>query len=115
MKMEELQRRIDRLEYHQQVLLRMLKHSKDQLFYLIISKDLSKKETEELLELCEILSNKFQKQKAEGYVTFYPLLTELKECLSKKISYRELIQACLQQEVYIPLMKQLQELLEDEN
>lgn len=110
--MDEMKQRIETLEYHQQLLVRMLKHSKEQLYYLIISKDLSKGETEALLELCELLSNKYEKQKAEGYVTFYPLLTELKANLLSSISPEELVQACLKQGVYVALMEKIQEMLE---
>lgn len=111
--LDELQRRIETLEYHQQLLVRMLKHSNDQLYYLIIIKNLSKKETETLLDICEDVSKKFQKQKAEGYVTFYPLLNELQAHLPKSISINELVHACLKQGMYVALMQNMKELLEE--
>ena len=110
-KMDELERRIDKLEYHQQLLMRMMKHTEMQLYYLIIEKNLSRKETEDLLNLCENLNKEVEKQKAEGYVTFYPLLIELKSKLIPSISPGELIQACLNQGVYVSLMKELQKSL----
>ena len=105
--MDELVRRIEKLEYHQQLLLRMIGPAEMQLYYLIVHKNLSRKETEELLNLCDTLNKKVEKQKAEGYVTFNPLLIELKSKLTPSISPRELIQACLEQGIYISLMKEL--------
>ncbi|MEH6943548.1 DUF1878 family protein [Bacillus sp. JJ722] len=109
--MDEVQRRIETLEYHQQLLVRMLKHSNDQLYYLIITKNLSKLETETLLDICEKMNKKFQKQKAEGYVTFNPLLNELQAHLPNSISIHELVHACLKQGVYVALMQSMKELL----
>ncbi|MGM9924042.1 MAG: DUF1878 family protein [Bacillus sp. (in: firmicutes)] len=113
--MDQLQKRIETLEYHQQLLVRMLKHSDEQLYYLIIVNNLSKQETDSLLTACETLSKKMQKQKAEGYVTFYPLLNELKSHLPKSISPHELVDACLTQGVYVALMRSMKELLEEED
>ena len=109
--MDELVRRIEKLEYHQQLLLRMIGHEEMQLYYLIVHKNLSRKETEELLNLCDTLNKKVEKQKAEGYVTFSPLLIELKSNLTPSISPKELIQACLEQGIYVSLMKELQKSL----
>lgn len=109
--MDELEKRIDKLEYHQQLILRMIGDTEMQLYYLIINKNLSRKETEELLNLCDNLSKEVEKQKAEGYVTFNPLLIELKSKLISSISPGELIQACLKQGIYVSLMKELQKSL----
>lgn len=109
--MDELEKRIDKLEYHQQLILRMIGHKEMPLYYLIVDKNLSRKETEELLNLCDNLNKEVEKQKAEGYVTFYPLLIELKSKLIPSISPGELIQACLNQGVYVSLMKELQKSL----
>ena len=109
--MDELERRIERLEYHQQLLLRMIGHEEMQLYYLIVDKNLSRKETEELLNICDNLNKEVEKQKAEGYVTFNPLLIELKSKLIPSISPTELIQACLKQGVYVSLMKELKKSL----
>lgn len=111
MNMNELEKRLDKIEYHQQLILRMISQTDMPLYYLIIDKNLSKKETEELLNLCDILNKEVEKQKAEGYVTFKPLLIELKSKLLSSISPGELIQACLKQGVYVSLMKELQKSL----
>lgn len=109
--MDELERRLDKLEYHQQLILRMIGDTEMQLYYLIIDKNLSRKETEELLNLCDSLNKEVEKQKAEGYVTFNPLLIKLKSSLVPSISPEELIQACLKQGIYVSLMKELQKSL----
>lgn len=110
-RMNEFEKRLDKLEYHQQLILRMIGDTEMQLYYLIINKNLSRKETEELLNLCDNLNKEIEKQKAEGYVTFNPLLIELKSKLMPSITPGELIQACLKQGVYISLMKELQKSL----
>mgnify|MGYP003408314075 FL=1 len=111
--LDELLTKIEKLEYHQQLLIRMMKHSKEQLYYLIIEKNLSRKETEQLLKICEDLSIELKKQKAEGYVTFSPLLTELNNRLMPQISPEELVHACLTQGVYEELMQELKLLLKE--
>ena len=113
LKMDELVRRIEKLEYHQQLLLRMIGHAEMHLYYLIVHKNLSRKETEELLNLCDTLNKKIEKQKAEGYVTFSPLLTELNNRLMPQISPEELVHACLTQGVYEELMQELKLLLKE--
>ncbi|MGM9927195.1 MAG: DUF1878 family protein [Bacillus sp. (in: firmicutes)] len=111
--MENWQKKIETLEFHQQLLLRMLKNSKEQLYYLIIQKKLTKSETEQLLKLCDDLSIELERQKAEGFVTFYPLLTELKANLHPAISSEELVDACIQQGIYTELMRTIQPLLKE--
>ena len=111
--MDELAKRVEMLEFQQRLLLRMLKNSDDQLYYLIVDKRLDQEETEELLKLCERMNKKFEKQKAEGYVTFYPLLNELSESLNEKISLKELVAACLRQGVFVEYMETLKQLLKD--
>jgi hypothetical protein len=91
----------------------MLKDSKHQLYYLIVKKNLTKKETEELLKTCEELSMKYKKQKAEGYLHFSPLLFELQSKLPSKIEVAELVEACLKQGVFQSLMREMKNLLVD--
>ncbi|MGN1401428.1 MAG: DUF1878 family protein [Bacillus sp. (in: firmicutes)] len=107
--MEDVRKRVEQLEFQQSLLLRMLKNSKEQLYYMIIQKNLTKQQTEELLILCENMSKKYEKQKAEGYVTFYPLLSELKKHLPANISPEELVSACLRQGEFLAFMEQMGE------
>ena len=105
--MEDLKKRVEQLEFQQQLLMKMLKHTDDQLHYLFIKKNLTKAEAELLIKNCEKLSMEFEKQKAEGFVTFSPLLCELKSYLPAHIAPEELIAACLQQGEFVPLMLQM--------
>ncbi|WP_019240383.1 MULTISPECIES: DUF1878 family protein [Bacillus] len=109
--MENLLKRIEVLEYHQQLLIRMLKETNQPLYYFIIVNNLSRSETEHILEICEMMNKKFQKQKAEGYVTFYPLLQELQANISPSISIKDLVDACIKQEVYVLFMEEMKQLL----
>ena len=106
--MEDLKKRVEQLEFQQQLLMKMLTHTDDQLYYLFIKKNLTKAEAERLMEHCERLSIDFEKQKAEGFVTFSPLLCDLKKNLPADISLEELITACLQQGIFVPFMQQMQ-------
>jgi len=111
--MEKWQKKIETLEFHQQLLLTMVTDTPFKLYHLIIKKNLTKEETERLLQLCDSLSVKLQKQKAEGFVTFYPLLTELKANLQPTISCKELVESCLEQGIHKELMQTLIPLIED--
>ncbi|WP_108671913.1 DUF1878 family protein [Peribacillus acanthi] len=109
--MEHLFEKIETLQFHQQLIMMMLGEVKEQLYVLIIKKNLSKKETEELLELCEELSNKYKKQKAEGFLNFYPLLQELKNKMNSKITLKEIVEACRKQGVYTEVMNEFHSML----
>ncbi|MFS0782974.1 DUF1878 family protein [Bacillus sp. 1P06AnD] len=111
--MDEIAERLDKLEYHQQLLVRMLKDTELPLYYLIVEHDLSKEDTEQVLNICEELSKKFKKQKAEGYVTFYPLLFELQKKIPASISSLELIHACIKQGVHTEFMKEMKSVLQE--
>ena len=105
--MEDLKKRVELLEFQQRLLMKMLKDTDDQLYYLFIKKNLTKAEAERLVEYCEKMSKEFEKRKAEGFVTFSPLLCDLKKNLPPDIAPEELIAACLQQGVFVPFMQQM--------
>lgn len=107
MNLDELLEKINRLEFHQKRLLKMVESTSLKFDYLIVEKSLSQKEADNILKYCESLSSKFQKQKAEGFVYFHPLYHELTKFLEPKLKAEEVIEACLEQGLYIPLMQEL--------
>lgn len=105
--MASLEERLEKLEYYQSLLMEMVDHHKKPFYSLVIRANLTKEEVEELLKLCESLSNKYEKQKAEGLVIFTPLLTEFAGMLNPKLNVDQTIEAMLKQNMFIPLMSQL--------
>lgn len=108
MKNDELMEKINRLEYHQSLLLEMISDGKSHPFYrLIIKKFLSKQEVEHIYKICEELNNELEEQKAEGFVYFQPLFEKFQSSLPPKVHAREVVLACLGQQLFQPLMEEL--------
>lgn len=110
---EELLKRIERLEYHQQLLLDLINTEHYPFTKLIIQKEMDKEEVFEFYQLCEYMSNNLQEQKAEGFLNFYPLLKEFSEKLNRKLEVKETVESCLQQNMYVELMTEFQKYLSD--
>ncbi|MBM4764165.1 DUF1878 family protein [Bacillus sp. B15-48] len=104
---DDLMKKINMLEYHQKLLLKMVGHSRLNFYYLIIENSLSQEEADRILMNCENLSKDLQKQKAEGFVYFHPLYKQFKLFLEPKLNADEVIAACLEQGLYVPLMQEL--------
>lgn len=103
----ELIDKIKQLEYQQTLLLYMLKNSNDDFYKLVITYSLSEEEVEAFYDFCEKLNNDFENQKAEGFVNFHPLFEKFKACLPQKVTAWEVIHACISQQLFVPLMKEL--------
>lgn len=108
--MEEMEERLIRLEYHQQLLLKMLKGHTFPVYEVIIKNGLSEEEVEEVFTLCEEFSKEFEKQKKAGYVHFDSLLKEFTNRLNIKIRPHDLVIALYEQNLYLPLMTKFNEL-----
>lgn len=109
--MEDILKRLERIEYHQKLLTKMINDPKNALTKLIILNDLSSQEVEDFYQLCEMMSKKLEEQKAEGFVYFHPLLEEFKAKLTKKLNIDEVVQACLKQNLFSELMSEFAKLL----
>lgn len=112
MKMREFEERLKKIEYHQKLLLEMIKNQTFPLYELLIRKDLSEEEVDELFTLCDMLNEKLAQQKEEGFVYFTPLLTEFVGMLNRKLHPEETINAFLMQDMYPTLMGILKKTLE---
>ncbi len=103
--MDDLKARIERMEYHQKLLLGMIQPMNKDFDLLIINKGLSKREVEDFFLLCKELTEEMEKQKAEKFVYHFPLFKQFTSRLNGKLKPIETIQACLNQKVYPKLMK----------
>ena len=103
----ELLERINVLEYHQRLLLKMLNDPSLELYKLIIENGISEQEIEQFYSLCDNMSIKMEEQKAEGYVYFHPLFHELTVSLPSTLNVRDVINACLTQKLYLPLFQEM--------
>lgn len=107
MNMEEMKARVERLEFHQRLLLGMIHKTEKAFDLLVIKNNLSESEVQDFLDLCEELNKEFEKQKADHFVYYAPLFQEFTTKLNKKLSPKETISACLKQNMYVELMKKL--------
>ncbi|MFE4240832.1 DUF1878 family protein [Peribacillus butanolivorans] len=98
---------IEILRFHQQLLLNLIRNPEAKLDFLFVEKNFTKKEAEELLETCDVLSKRFEIEKAEGYMNFRPLFIQFEKRLNPKITIKECINACLSQGLYVSFMKEM--------
>jgi hypothetical protein len=103
----ELLQRIQILEYHQKLLLKLLTNPKLEFDKLIIENGNSEQEIKQFYTLCDKMSIKLEEQKAEGYLNFLPLFHEFSVSLPSTLKIREVINACLAQKLYLPLFQEL--------
>lgn len=108
MNLDALLEKINRLEYHQSLLLKMISTSNDQFYKLVIEKSLTKHDVEQFFQKCDELTLLYKKQKAEGLVYFDSLFTEFQKALPPSLNAEEVVRACLRQQLYLPLMLEFQ-------
>jgi hypothetical protein len=108
---ESLEERIERLEYYQSLLFELVEADKAAFYKLIVKSHLTKGEVDSLLTLCKTMDEKFKQQKAEGFVTFTPLLTEFVGMLHSKLEVKEVIDALINHGMYLTLMNEFKKLL----
>ena len=111
MNMDDLLKRIKRIEYHQTLLLKMSQTSTQAFYKLIIEKSLGEEDVKRFQLLCEELNNEWKEQKAEGFVYFHPLFNKLTKKLHPALQTEETIEACIAQGIYLPLMTELKKYL----
>lgn len=99
--------RIKLLEYHQKLLLQLLTNPQLEFYKLIIEKGISEQEVHVFFQLCDEMSIKLEEQKAEGYVYFHPLFNEFAASIPANLSVKEVIKACLVQNLFEVLFQEL--------
>lgn len=102
--MNEILERLQQLEFHQQLLLKMINKKGHEFDFLIIANRLSKKEVQQFYDLCEELSISAKEQEADQFVFYTPLFKEFVHRLNHKLKPEEVIEACLKQNIYKELM-----------
>jgi hypothetical protein len=109
--MESLESRLERLEFYFQILLKNT-NLKDKPFYeLIIQKELTKQEVNDIFKSCEELNKKYSEQKAEGFIDYAPLLTQFVGMLTPKIAPYEAIDTLSKQGLYKEMMREFSEII----
>lgn len=103
---QELLNRILILEYHQKLLVELISDQTLNFYKLIIKHGLSEQEVKEFFSLCEELTIKMEEQKAEGFVYFHPLFEEFSTFLPPVLNVKEVVQACVSQQLYEPLLEE---------
>ncbi|WP_035098885.1 YhaI family protein [Anoxybacteroides tepidamans] len=106
-----MEERIAKLEYHRSLLLEMVDEENKPFHYLVIASDLTKEEVEEVIALCEKLSEEYEKQKAEGLTIFTPLLLHFAGMLNPRLPLEKTVDALLKQQMFTPLMKEFKKLI----
>ncbi|XKE54619.1 YhaI family protein [Sutcliffiella horikoshii] len=106
-----MEERLANLEFYMELLLKQMDRSKYPWDYLIMRGKLSRREVQALYQLCEDLSKEMEKQKAEGFVTFSPLLIQFRQALPPDLLLEETIAALRTQGHYVPLMDAFQKLI----
>ncbi|MDQ1004202.1 hypothetical protein QFZ28_004602 [Neobacillus niacini] len=107
----ELQARVNLLEYHQKLLLKMLAAPNLEFYRLVIENGISEHEVETFNLLCEHLNIKMEEQKAEGFINFHPLFIEFLNSLPEKLIAKEVVHACLKQHLFEPLFSEFRKCL----
>lgn len=112
--MDSVERRIERLEYYQRLMIGLVEIQRWPFHHLVMNKQLTEEEVTVLFQLCEELTEEYKKQKAEGFVGFSPLLRTFKQYLNPKLSSHEVINSLYQEGLYLPLMTVLHQAMTDE-
>jgi len=103
--------KIEKLEYHQGLLLKIIDNPHNEFNKLVIASSLSKKEVEEFNDLCEDMIKEWEEQKAEGFVYFHPLFQKFSNKLHARLQPEKVIPACIRQRKFLPLMEELNKYL----
>jgi hypothetical protein len=99
-----LEERLATLEYYMELLMKQMDHTRFPWDGLIIRVRLNRSDVEFIYDLCERLSKEMEKQKAEGFVTFSPLLIQFRQALPPSLPWEETINAMRSQGLYTSLM-----------
>lgn len=107
MEESEVLQKLRLIQYHQKLIVSMLEKSNDEFYKLVIKNGLMEEEVNDFFQHCEKLSIDLEEQKAEGFVYFHPLYQHFSDSLNRKLSVKEVINACVTQNLFVPLMKEL--------
>lgn len=106
-----LMEKINKLEYQQKLLLKIIDNPNNSFYKLVVEKSLGEKDVEAFKQLCEKMNIKLEEQKAEGFVYFHPLFKEFEKYLHPNLKVCEVIHACIKQQLFLPLMDEFKKYL----
>ncbi len=106
-----MEERLATLEYYMELLMKQMDLTRFPWDGLIIRVRLTRREVEFIYNTCETLSMEMEKQKAEGFVTFSPLLIQFREALPSSLPWEETIHALRSQGLYTSLMDEFHKLI----
>ncbi|WP_064092132.1 DUF1878 family protein [Rossellomorea aquimaris] len=109
--MDDLLNIIEKLEYYQRLMAEMVPKEGYAFHRLVIKNGLTEEEVEEFYNLCDVMSKKIEKQKAEEFVYNTPLFKEFEKELHSELNVIEVVDSCLAQNIYPTLMQQLKKSL----
>ncbi|HJV16343.1 MAG TPA: DUF1878 family protein [Bacillales bacterium] len=104
--------RINLLEYHQKLLLKLLSNPKLDFYRLVVEKGLNEEQVQNILNTCEKMSKKISEQKEEGFIYFSPLFNEFSSSIPTNLQVKDLISACISQHIFEPLMREFEKYIE---
>ncbi|MGO4887484.1 DUF1878 family protein [Anaerobacillus sp. MEB173] len=113
--METLEERIERLEFYQRILMKMVKSNEFPFFQIVIEKALTEQEMIEVFSLCEELEKQLEEQREDGFIHYTSLLVHFVGMLNSKLDPLRTIKALSQQNLYNSLMEKLEELIQKED
>ncbi|WP_096155247.1 MULTISPECIES: DUF1878 family protein [Bacillus] len=105
--MDDLRKKVERMEYHLELLLKNVKIEEYPFDVLIMREKWDKDSVDKILEVCEYMSKEIKNQKAEGFVSFPSLITLLEKTIPTNVPTIKVMEAMIQQNVHAPLMKEL--------
>ncbi|MFC5713564.1 DUF1878 family protein [Thalassorhabdus alkalitolerans] len=105
---EEWRERIERLEFHQKLLMELI-DERHPFYRLIIKRKITEKEMSKLYSLCAVLERKLAEERKQGMVYHGELLDEFIGELNPKLNPEETIMALKKQGLYIDLVTVLQD------
>ncbi|RIV04523.1 DUF1878 family protein [Priestia flexa] len=105
--METLESRVSRLEYYIKLLAGTPEQEAKPFIELVVKEELTRREVEDVLLLCEEIKEVYIEQKAEGLTDFVPLLTQFVGMLNYKLDPQETIESLLNQSSYKDVMTEL--------
>ncbi|MBS2968254.1 DUF1878 family protein [Metabacillus sp. KIGAM252] len=111
--MDSFEERLNRMEFQIRLLASLITKDEHPYMYMIIEKQLSEKEHQQVMELCGRLEQLHQKQKAQGFVHFEGLLTLFVQELNENLEVKETAQALFKQGLFPQLMSDFLVMLDD--
>lgn len=111
-KVMNIEERLNKIEYHQRLLLEMMEKNKYPFYELIIQKGLSEQEVTQLYRECLTLEKMFEEQREMGFVLHTDLIAHFLDVLPTVLTPKETVESLYKQLLFKPLMEHFMQALE---